>query len=162
MCFSEAVTQRCSVKRCSYKFRKMFFFLKKESLPQMFSSEFCEILQNTSGGCFWLFLFQCEIINNRHAQCLDLFFAKELLLYRTITLTVHEAGIQIIDNNFWQLLSLAGTDSSQANSGKKGSSLLLSIPFLPTHKHSEISLHFYIWDFTPTSNCSTCNNYPRL
>ena len=98
MSSSEAVTQRCSVKKVFLEIPQFFFL--KESLALVFSSEFCETLQSTSGECFWLFLFQCQIINNRHAQCLDLFFAKELLLYRTITLTVHEAGIQLLTITF--------------------------------------------------------------
>ena len=39
---AEAVAQRCSVKRCSE-----VFFIKKETLAQVFSSEFCEISKNT-------------------------------------------------------------------------------------------------------------------
>ena len=81
------------------------FFLKRVSGTGVFQW-ILRILQTTSGECFWLFLFQCYIINNRHAQCLDLFFAKELLLYRTITLTVHEAGMTIIFDNCFLWLAL--------------------------------------------------------
>ena len=67
---TEAVVQRCSVKMVFLEISQdsqentcardsdLINFIKKESLAQVFSSEFCEIfrntfLQNTSGGCFW-------------------------------------------------------------------------------------------------------------
>ena len=42
---TEAVAQRCSVKKaCNY--------IKKETLAQVFSCEFCKTSKNNSGGCF--------------------------------------------------------------------------------------------------------------
>ena len=66
----EAVVRGCSVKMVFLEISQdsqentcardsdLINFIKKESLAQVFSSEFCEIfrntfLQNTSGGCFW-------------------------------------------------------------------------------------------------------------
>ena len=69
---SEAVVQRCSIKKVFLEIsqnpqknncaRDSFLiklhtlacnFIKKESMAQGFSCEFCEISKNTSGGCFW-------------------------------------------------------------------------------------------------------------
>ena len=57
----EAVARSCSIKRCCQKFRKIlrkktcarvsepeaWNFIKKETLAQLFSCEFCEISRNT-------------------------------------------------------------------------------------------------------------------
>ena len=69
---SEAVIGRCFVKKGvirnfakftgKYLYQRLFFskvaglrsfFIKKETLTQVFSCEFCEISKNTYGGCFW-------------------------------------------------------------------------------------------------------------
>ena len=65
---TEAVVQRCSVKKVFLEISqnsqentcarvsfliKLQAFIKKETLAQVFSSEFCEISENTFGGCFY-------------------------------------------------------------------------------------------------------------
>ena len=63
--YAEAVARRCSVKNVFFEISQnsqenscatVFFcnFIKKETLAQAFSSEFCEISKNTSGSCFWI------------------------------------------------------------------------------------------------------------
>ena len=59
---SEAVVRTCSVKKVFLEIsrnsqentctRVSFYFIKKETLTQVISCEFCEISTNTSGGCF--------------------------------------------------------------------------------------------------------------
>ena len=59
---SEAVVRTCSVKKVFLEIsrnsqentctRVSFYFIKKETLTQVISCEFCEISKNTSGGCF--------------------------------------------------------------------------------------------------------------
>ena len=68
LAYIEAVAQTRSVKKVFSEISqnsrentcaRVSFLIKKESLAQAFSCEFCEIpkntffLQNTSGGCFW-------------------------------------------------------------------------------------------------------------
>ena len=71
---SEAVVRRCSVKKVFLEISQnsqentcarvsflvklqasslQFYFIKKETLAQVISCEFCKIYKNTSGGCFY-------------------------------------------------------------------------------------------------------------
>ena len=59
MIITDAVAERCSVKKVFLEISQnsqentcASLFFKKETLAQVFSCEFCEISQNTSGGCF--------------------------------------------------------------------------------------------------------------
>ena len=48
-----AVVRMCSVKGVLRK-TSACNFIKKDTLAQVFSGEFCKISKNTSGGCFWI------------------------------------------------------------------------------------------------------------
>ena len=46
-----------------------FNFIKKETPTQLFSCEYCEILKNTSGSCFWVYFARKQICTSIGADC---------------------------------------------------------------------------------------------
>ena len=97
---------------------------------------------------FWLIFFYLHVKSSITSilDSLICFFAKKLLLYRTITLNVNEAGMQKFDNSLFFVLfgfSLAGTDNSQDNRGKvKRGHPYFSLPLLSIYQYSDIYLQF--------------------
>ena len=87
-----------------------YYFIKKETLAQVFSSEFCKIsnntfsyLQNTSGGCFWAmlknnhrwlskFIFNWELLVTDNARSISkhMLLLKGFLHSLGVTLNAHE------------------------------------------------------------------------